>query len=143
MQTTEAGRTYRAGAAIKPRRLLKLSAENTVIHATADTDKIIGVSGESTRRHDSTDHAIADEQVQVIEFDGVSTPRVQFGGTIAVGDFLVATADGKAIAATIENVSDSQTATNVNAVGPATQAGAADDYIRFRAVALNGIKVSS
>jgi hypothetical protein len=142
MHISEAGRGYTAGGTINPCRLLKLSGDRTVIQATDDNDTIIGVSGETTRRYDATEHALVGEQVQVIELDG-STPKVQLGGTVAAGAYIVSDANGQGVTWTGEDVSDSETATAVNGIGPAIVGGASGEKVRVKAVAQSGVKVSS
>lgn len=136
-QNPESGRTYTAGATIMPRRFVKLSAANTVVHAADETDTVFGVSGDNARRFDDTSHALAGEGCQVIGMNG-DTPFVEVGSAITVGDFVVAGTSGKAFPATLSAVTGSAF-TNIFAVGPALDSGAEGEFIRVQMTPRHGI----
>ena len=140
--TTNAGRTYEAGAIVNPKRLLTLSAARTVIQASADSNVLFGVSGEDARRYDDAAHANAGEQASVSVLDG-SELKVEAGGTVAVGEFVTADADGRAVTATLEDVSSAENATTVYAIGPVIKGGAVGEEIVVAANLITGRKVTA
>lgn len=81
---------FTAGAAILPRRLVKFSADRTVIQATAATDAIIGVS-------DSLGASALGDRVEVYQMG--TGLEVVFGGAVNRGAEITSDADGKAVAA--------------------------------------------
>lgn len=79
-----------AGAAVLARRIVKFSADDTVIQATAATDSIVGVS-------DSLGAGAAGDRCEVyLSGDQV---EIDVGGTIARGAEITADSSGKAVAA--------------------------------------------
>ena len=82
-------KAYSPGAAVAAYRIVKFSADGTVIQAAAVTDKSIGVSTALAA-------ASTDTRVDVIR-QGIA--EVTYGGNVAVGDLLTSDADGKAVAA--------------------------------------------
>lgn len=82
---------YVASGAISPHRWLKFSAEDgAVAQASADTDKLMGVSlNESTA---------SGERLEV-ERSGIVP--IEYGGNVAAGDFLTSDASGRAIVAAV------------------------------------------
>ena len=105
-------RAYNAGAAVRARRLVKLSGEFTVIEATAATDLIIGVS-------DALDVSSAD-RVDVFK-DGVVP--VLLGGAVAAGAPITADGQGRGVAAA------PAAGVNNRIIGFAETAGATGDII--------------
>ena len=81
-------RAYTAGAAVRARRLVKFSAELTVIEATAATDLIIGVA-------DSLD-VPATDRVDIFK-EGVIP--VLLGGSVVAGAPITSDAQGRGVAA--------------------------------------------
>ena len=81
-------RAYTAGAAVRKNRLVKFSADYTVIEATANTDLIIGVS-------DNVDVSSGD-RVDVFK-DGVIP--VVLGATVTRGQPITSDANGAGVAA--------------------------------------------
>lgn len=94
-------KTFTAGAAIARRRLLKLSADGTVIQATAAGDAIIGVSDMSA------DVAAAGDRVEV-RLSGIA--EVDVGGAITRGALITSDASGKAVAAAPAGGANNRTA---------------------------------
>lgn len=82
-------KAYSPGAAIEAFRIVKFSADGTVVKAAAATDKSIGVSTALAA-------ASTDTRVDVIR-SGIA--EVLYGGNVAVGDLLTSDANGKAVAA--------------------------------------------
>lgn len=101
--------TFKAGAAITANRLLKLTAENTVEHATAITDDIIGVS---------TKTVASGEYVDVLTTPGAKH-KVTAGAAIAVGAQVMPQAAGAGKCATAAGAT-------AKSVGIALTAAAAD-----------------
>src|SRR5690349_20962835 len=85
---TEPAVPFIAGAAINPRRLVKFSADNTVIQATGATDATVGAS-------DSLGAAAAGDTVMV--YMSGDQVEVEAGGAITRGLPVTADADGKAV----------------------------------------------
>lgn len=81
-------KNYKAGGAITKFRIVKHSADGTVVQAAAATDALLGVLGE-------IDAASADH-VDVV-LTGIA--EVEYGGNVTRGALLTADADGKAVAA--------------------------------------------
>lgn len=108
-------KSFTAGATVEGRRLVKMSDDNTVIKATAATDKIIGVS--------SAVDAASGGRCDVI----LSGPaEVLLGDTVTRGNPVVADAAAKGAPATL-NASITQNAGGtINVSGSAqTQIGTA------------------
>ncbi len=82
-------KTHIAGAIIAPARIVKFSADNTVIQAAAATDSLMGVSVENVA-------AASGEVVDVIK-NGIAC--IEFAGVVARGGPVTADADGKGVAA--------------------------------------------
>ncbi|MQT13648.1 gp53 minor capsid family protein [Segnochrobactrum spirostomi] len=82
-------KNYTAGARVEHRRFVRLSADRTVVPATAATDEIIGVT-------DAPNGVDAGGPVDVVLF-GIAS--VEAGGAVTRGAWLTAAADGKAVAA--------------------------------------------
>lgn len=118
-----ATKTYDASGTVNPRRIIKVSGDRTVEHAAADSDIPLGISARDESAYDQADHATSGEQADVYLLDGTEI-EVELGGTVAAGGFVVADSDGRAVAATIEDVSSSQNATSVYAIGPVISGGA-------------------
>ena len=79
---------YDAGAAIAKRRIVKLSADFTVVQAAAATDAMFGVAAELD--------AVSGGRVDV-HLSGIA--EVEAGGTITRGALVTSDATGKAVAA--------------------------------------------
>ena len=82
-------RTYTAGAAVVRRRIVKFSADRTVVQGAASTDLLIGVSDQSA---DTPSGGRVD-----VHRDGM--PEVEAGGPIGRGQPLTSDAVGRAIVA--------------------------------------------
>ncbi len=81
-------KTFNAGGAITKYRLLKIgAADDAVIEAVGVTAPIVGVSSETVASGDR------------IDVDMAGLLEVELGGTVARGDYLTATAAGKAVKA--------------------------------------------
>ncbi len=107
-------RTYAAGARVEHRRLVKFSADGVVVHATAATDLIIGVT-------DCPNGADTGEPVDVVRFGFTD---VEFGGAVTRGVAFTATTDGKAVAAA------PATGANAYTAGRAEVTVASGDFFR-------------
>ena len=109
-QQIDRDRTFKAGADLTSSqfRFVKMSAQNTVVVATAGTDKIIGVLMNAPALNDVA-------RVTLLNAQG--TTQVVASAAIAVGAYVTATTGGKAVTTT--------TAGNVVA-GIAVDAAAAD-----------------
>ena len=109
-QQIDRDRTFKAGADLTSSqfRFVKMSAQNTVVVATAGTDKIIGVLQNAPALNDTA-------RVTLLNAQG--TTQVVASAAIAVGAYVTATTGGKAVTTT--------TAGNVVA-GIAVDAAAAD-----------------
>lgn len=81
-------KSYTAGGTIAYGRLVKFSADRTVVQAAAATDFIIGVCTQPGG-------ATSGQRVDVAHG---GMPEVEFGGTVNRGDFVTSDADGKAVA---------------------------------------------
>lgn len=81
-------RTYTAGAAIAARRIVKFSADYTVIQAAAATDAAVGVADLAA--------VAAGDRVDVSR-EGIVP--VEYGGTVTRGDLLTSDASGRAVTA--------------------------------------------
>lgn len=82
-------KTFVAGAAIAKHTILKFSADDTVIQATALTDLVIGVALEAAA-------AAADR----IEVAVAGIAEIKAAGAISRGDYVVATTGGEGVAGT-------------------------------------------
>jgi hypothetical protein len=109
-QNEGSAKGYVATAALLEGYAVKLSSGQAVV-ATAATDKIIGVT---------QGKYAAGETASIKLRNGSGTVKVKLGGTVAVGDRLTATTDGRLIATT--------TAAN-EVVGFALEVGAANDFV--------------
>jgi hypothetical protein len=111
-----------AGGNIRPRRLVKVTATNSVVECTAAGDVPIGVSATGVRNapYSTLDDgfvAIAGEPVFVFSI-GATAP-MQAGAAVAAGVRVMSDASGRGILATATN----------GAVGIALQPAAAADQI--------------
>jgi hypothetical protein len=86
MSNHEFIKTYSAGADIPARTIVKFSAANTVVPASAATDKIIGITSEVP--------AVSGGPVDVVR-EGLV--EVICGGILAQGDFVTSDASGYAV----------------------------------------------
>jgi hypothetical protein len=82
-------KNYLAGAAIAAFRIVKFSADNTVIQGAAATDYLIGIA-------DGMGASASGARVDVVK-GGVA--YVEFGGSVTRGGPVTADANGKAVAA--------------------------------------------
>jgi hypothetical protein len=82
-------KNYSAGGAVTKRRIVKWSADATVVQATAATEKLIGVAGELSAASGAR-----------IDIHRAGIVEVEYGGEVTRGDPLTSDADGKAVAAT-------------------------------------------
>ena len=109
-------RNYTAGGAIPAFRLVRLSAAETVVLATAGTDAIIGAIQDVSPANG--------ERVDVVHM-GVAF--IEAGAAVAQGALLMADANGRAITAT------AAAGSNVRTIGFAIEAAAAlGDQIRVQ-----------
>jgi len=95
-----------AGASVAPSRIVKLLPNNTVVHATAATDELYGITQPYTRRAPVTGWddglaAVAGEPVNIFG-PGDDACKLELGGTVAIGDTLTSTTDGKGVATTTD-----------------------------------------
>lgn len=81
-------KNYKAGGAITKFRIVKLSADDTVVQAAAAADAVLGVLGEID--------AASGDHVDVV-MAGIA--EVEYGGSVTRGALLTSDADGKAVAA--------------------------------------------
>lgn len=81
-------KNYVAGAAVAAYRIVKFSADRTVIQGAAATDLSIGVSAELP--------ADSGARVDVVR---IGMPLVEYGGNVTRGDPLTSDASGKAVKA--------------------------------------------
>ena len=81
-------KAFDVGAAVNPYRIVKLSADYTVIQATGTTSAMIGVSGPVI--------AAVGDHLDVIL---VGTPDVMYGGSVTRGALLTSDSVGKAVSA--------------------------------------------
>lgn len=110
-------KTFIAGAAIAPRRIVKFGADDrTVLPSAAAADLGIGVS-------DSLGEDTIGQPVDII-IDGIA--NIDYGGTIVRGQKLISDAAGKAIAAT------AAAGANVQVIGFAMLSGVAGDIGKVR-----------
>lgn len=105
-------KTFFAGAAIQPARLVKFDADDrTVIQGTAGADAVFGVS-------DAISAAATGERVDVV-MSGIAP--VVYGGTVTRGQLLMSDSTGRAITAT------AAAGTNVRYAGVAMVSGVVGD----------------
>lgn len=106
-------KTMISGAAVLPRRIVKLNGSGRPVQSTAAADLHVGVC-------DTVGVDAAGERVDIV-FDGL--PDVDAGAAIAAGASVTADADGKAVTAATDDL----------AVGWAyTSADAEDDIIQIK-----------
>lgn len=105
-------KAFRAAGAIPARALVKLSADDAVVVATAVGDAIIGVSGEL----DTADGEICD-----VQLSGIA--EVKLGGNVTRGDFITAAAAGEGVTAA------PAAGTNNNVLGRAFASGVDGDIV--------------
>lgn len=79
-------KTVNAGSAITRYRLLKYSAEDTLVHAVDGAAAIVGVARQAAASGDRLD----------VDMGGIV--EVEFGGTVSAGGPVTADANGKAVA---------------------------------------------
>lgn len=82
-------KNYSAGGAIAKYRMVKFSADGTVVQGAAATDALIGVV-------DIPNAAVLDDRVDVVRDD---ITLIECGGTVTAGDFLTSDAVGRAVKA--------------------------------------------
>lgn len=105
-------KSFFAGAAISPARLVKFDADDrTVIQGAAAADAVFGVS-------DIVSAAASGERVDVIMSD---IAPVTYGGTVTRGQLLMSDSTGRAITAT------AAAGTNVRTAGVAMVSGVVGD----------------
>lgn len=103
-------KAYKAGGSISKFRLVKLSADDTVVAASAATDAVFGVLGELD--------ADSGDRVDVV-LSGIA--EVEFGGNVTRGALLTSDANGKAVAAA------PAAGVNNRVIGVACESGVAGD----------------
>lgn len=116
MSTRNTGlvKTFIAGAAINPARLIKFGADDeTVLQGAAGSDLIVGVSDALP-----IPAAATGERVDVV-FTGIQP--VTYGGTVTRGEKLMSDSSGRAISAAAAN------GANVNTAGIAMMSGVVGD----------------
>jgi hypothetical protein len=116
MSTRNTGlvKTFTAGAAINPARLVKFGADDqTVLQGAAGSDLVFGVSDAPP-----LPAAATGERVDVV-FTGIQP--VTYGGTVTRGEKLMSDSSGRAITATASN------GANVNTAGIAMVSGVVGD----------------
>jgi hypothetical protein len=120
VQNLGPSKTYKAGADFTAKlwRIVKQSADDTVVLASAATDKVVGVIANKAK---------SGELVEVIRFNGGVTFKVVLGtGGATRGAFLVADANAAAVIATQQTAGQQPTSM---IIGRALQAGSAGDII--------------
>lgn len=82
---------YAAASAVSPHRWCKFTAtDGEVAQASADTDKLMGVSlNEATASGER------------LEVERMGVVPIEYGGNVAAGDFLTSDAQGRAIVAAV------------------------------------------
>lgn len=86
-------KNYIAGADVAARRIVKFSADRTVVQSTAETDASIGISTEVA--------AVSGGRCDVVR-DGIT--ELELGGTVARGTPVTSDASGKGVAISTTNV---------------------------------------
>lgn len=86
-------KNYTAGADVAAHRIVKFSADRTVVQATADTDLAVGISTDAA--------ALNGGRCDVVR---MGMTEVECGGAIGRGAFFSADANGKAVPLTTTNV---------------------------------------
>jgi hypothetical protein len=82
-----------AGGTIAPYRFVKVSARNTGVAVSAVTDIAVGVTDGSTRKFDSSDHAITGD---AINLQGGNVVIVEAAAAITAGVAIAPSANGRA-----------------------------------------------
>jgi hypothetical protein len=103
-------KSYTAGAAIAAYRIVKLSADKSVVQGAAVSDLLLGVTGSLA--------ADSAERVDVI-LSGIA--EVEYGGNVTRGDKLTSDANGKATSAA------PAAGVNNQIIGVALESGVAGD----------------
>ena len=104
-------KNYTAEAEVKKHRIVKFgAADGQVIYADSATAKSVGVSME-------LDSATGDR----VDITRTGMPEIEYGGTVAAGDFLTSDATGRAIVAAPAG------GANVRTIGIAEYAGVVGD----------------
>ena len=107
-------KSYLAGAAISPYRIVKFSAAETVIQAAAATDSLLGINGD-----------VAPTAGQPADITEIGIQFCEAGAAIALGAFVTSDAVGRGVTAA------PATGVNNQVVGKALEsASAAGDIIR-------------
>ncbi len=127
MNSSATALTYAASAAVNPKRIVKVSGNRTVAQCSADTDVILGVSGRDESAYNETTHAAAAGDPCVVYVPDGREVIITAGGTVSAGGYVTADSDGKAIDATTDDVTDSETGTTAYAIGPVIQGGASGE----------------
>jgi hypothetical protein len=86
-------KNYVAGAAVAARRIVKFSADRTVIQATGNTDDAIGVSSE-----------VAAESGGRCDVIRSGLAEIELGGTVTRGQRVTSDANGKGVALALASV---------------------------------------
>ena len=108
-------KNYTAEADVSAFRIVKFgSSDGSVLHATAATDRGIGVVSELP--------GVAGDRVDVVR-SGIAD--VEFGGTVTRGAKIVSDATGKAVAAS------PSAGANVEVIGIAEESGVSGDIARI------------
>ena len=117
-------KNYTAGGAIAKYRIVKFSADGTVVQGAAATDLLIGVV-------DIPNAAVSGNRVDVVRDD---LTLVELGGTVTRGDFLTADSNGKAVTAA------PAAGVNNRVIGVAETSGVSGDviYVFISAGAVQG-----
>jgi hypothetical protein len=123
----ETGRTYKADNAVLPRRAVYISADGQVSHSDNVTTPLVGVTGKATRRYDATEHAAADEQAQVIEFNGAQA-EIECLSAVTAGQMLYAGTSGKARPFDASVTSGVLSGATAHIFGPVIKGAAADGF---------------
>lgn len=89
-------KSKKAGGVVNAYRILKFGADDEhVVHASAASDKLIGISIPGSGSDTS---GMADEE-DMVDFATSGIPAVEYGDTVARGDELTSDADGRAVVA--------------------------------------------
>ena len=127
-------KSFKAGATILPYRIVKFSAEDTVITAAAATDSLIGVS--DSVGYDASATVLSNNRYPQAFVDVLLTDiaLVTYGGTVTQGDLLTSDASGRAVTAA------PSAGVNNRVIGIAMKAGVVGDVgsVLIRGASIQG-----
>lgn len=120
----------RPGGNVSPSRIVKLQADDTVVHASAASDLLYGISQPSTRRlalsgWDDGYAGVSGDGAINIFGPGDDNCPLEIGGTVTIGAYITATTDGKGVASTTDKD---------HVIAQAMQAGVSGDIIKVKPI---------